>query len=68
MMKDGIARSSRTLSAMASKIRNIWKCAISVGLKIGGEREFVVIDESHFHHKRKIRLQIQGFMDIVNYG
>ncbi|KAL6458430.1 hypothetical protein MHYP_G00336600 [Metynnis hypsauchen] len=59
MMQDGIARSSRTLLAMASKIRNICKCAITrharnVKLQIGGEREFVVIDESYFRHKRKV--------------
>ncbi|XP_041837970.1 uncharacterized protein LOC121637767 [Melanotaenia boesemani] len=58
MMDDSIAASSTTLSRMAKTIRNICVTAVErmrrrTGQLIGGAREFVVIDESHFRHKRK---------------
>ncbi|XP_066541276.1 uncharacterized protein [Hoplias malabaricus] len=58
MMQDGIAKSSRTLSKMASVLRNICHRAMKRytrkhGQMIGGEREFAVLDESNFCHKRK---------------
>ncbi|KAM9434088.1 uncharacterized protein Hap1MRO34_002771 isoform 1-T1 [Clarias gariepinus] len=58
MMDDRIASSSATLTKMAKKIREVCVTAVErmrrrTGQQIGGRREFVVIDESHFHHKRK---------------
>ncbi|XP_032381931.1 uncharacterized protein LOC116695630 [Etheostoma spectabile] len=58
MMDDSIAASSATLSKMAKKLREVCVTAVErmrrrTGQKIGGRREFVVIDESHFRHKRK---------------
>nr|XP_055045233.1 uncharacterized protein LOC129431390 [Misgurnus anguillicaudatus] len=58
MMDDSIAGSSATLSKMAKKIREVCVTAVErmrrrTGQLIGGRREFVVIDESHFRHKRK---------------
>ncbi|KAG1954690.1 hypothetical protein F2P79_008865 [Pimephales promelas] len=58
MMDDSIAGSSATLSKMAKKIRDVCVTAVErmrrrTGQQIGGRREFVVIDESHFRHKRK---------------
>jgi len=59
MMQDGIARSSRTMSKMAATLRNVCKCAMKrykrrSGQIIGHPREFAVIDESSFRHKRKV--------------
>ncbi|KAK7938559.1 hypothetical protein WMY93_001885 [Mugilogobius chulae] len=58
MMADDIAASSATLSKMSKKLRNICITAVErmrrhKGQVIGGRREFVAIDESHFRHKRK---------------
>ncbi|XP_057217393.1 uncharacterized protein LOC130570906 [Triplophysa rosa] len=58
MMDDSIASSSATLSKMAKEIREVCVTAVEwmrrhTGQQIGGRREFVVIDESHFRHKRK---------------
>ncbi|CAM4735702.1 unnamed protein product [Leuciscus chuanchicus] len=60
MMQDGIARSSRTMSKMAATLRKVCKCAMRrytrrSGQIIGHPREFAVIDESSFCHKRKRR-------------
>ncbi|KAK7909519.1 hypothetical protein WMY93_014203 [Mugilogobius chulae] len=57
-MADDIAASSATLSKMSKKLRNICITAVErmrrhKGQVIGGRREFVAIDESHFRHKRK---------------
>ena len=59
MMTDDIAGSSRTLSKMAKKLRNVCVEAMErrkrrKGQRLGGQKEFVVIDESHFRHKRKV--------------
>lgn len=59
MMEDSIAASPATLSKMAKKLRKVCRRAIERmrerrGQVIGGQREFVVIDESHFRHKRKV--------------
>ncbi|KAL6463645.1 hypothetical protein MHYP_G00280360 [Metynnis hypsauchen] len=58
MIADEIAGSSATLSKMARKVREA--CVMSMeklrrrkGQHIGGHRQFIVIDESHFRHKRK---------------
>lgn len=58
MMEDNIAGSSATLSKMAKKVREA--CVVAMerlkrrrGQQIGGRRQCVVIDESHFRHKRK---------------
>ncbi|KAI4891155.1 hypothetical protein NFI96_021306, partial [Prochilodus magdalenae] len=71
MMADGIAGSSTTLSKMAKKIREVCITAMEKlrrrkGQHLGGPREFVVIDESHFRHKRKIQncIQVQN----INMG
>ncbi|XP_034541282.1 uncharacterized protein LOC117814201 [Notolabrus celidotus] len=58
MMEDSIAASSATLTKMTKKIRKVCVTALKrmrrrTGQRIGGTREFVVIDESHFRHKRK---------------
>ncbi|XP_026074380.1 uncharacterized protein LOC113053504 isoform X1 [Carassius auratus] len=58
MIEDGIAGSSRTLSSMAKKVRAICKESMKLyarrkGQMIGQPREFVMIDESNFRHKRK---------------
>lgn len=60
MMDDDIAASSATLTKMAKKIREDCSTAVERmrlrnGQLIGGQREFVVIDESHFRHKRKVK-------------
>ncbi|CAM4714914.1 unnamed protein product [Leuciscus chuanchicus] len=57
MIEDGIAGSSRTLSSMAQKVRAICKESMKLyarrkGQMIGQPREFVMIDESNFRHKR----------------
>lgn len=59
MMTDDIAGSSRILSRMAKKLRNVCVKAMKrrkrrKGQRQGGRKEFVVIDESHFRHKRKV--------------
>ena len=59
MMEDSIAASSATLTKMAKKIREVCVFAMErlrrrTGQQIGGRREFVAIDESHFRHKRKV--------------
>ena len=59
MMADGIAGSSTTLSKMAKKIREVCTTATEKlrrrkGQRLGGPREFVMIDESHLRHKRKV--------------
>lgn len=63
MMEDDIAGSSATLSKMAKKVREA--CVVAMdrlrrrrGQQIGGRRQFIVIDESHFRHKRKARIII----------
>lgn len=58
LIQDGVSRSTRTLSKMSKKLRMICKRALkrkrrSTGQHLGGHREFVVIDESNFCHKRK---------------
>ncbi|XP_063077083.1 uncharacterized protein LOC134467092 [Engraulis encrasicolus] len=58
MMQDEIAQSSTTLSKMNKKLRDSCVSAMDrfrhrTGQRIGGRREFVAIDESHFRHKRK---------------
>nr|XP_023660155.1 uncharacterized protein LOC111840004 [Paramormyrops kingsleyae] len=58
MMQDGIAKSSKTLSKMASIMRNVCHCAMKRfrrrhGQMIGSALEFAVLDESNFRHKRK---------------
>ncbi|KAK9965897.1 hypothetical protein ABG768_004962 [Culter alburnus] len=58
MMQDRIARSSKTLSRMAKVLRKICTKAMKEYQKrrrqqMGGQQEFVVIDESNFRHKRK---------------
>ncbi|XP_019221012.1 uncharacterized protein LOC109204463 [Oreochromis niloticus] len=58
MIDDTIAGSTATLSKMSKKIRRVCVAAVQrlrrrTGQQIGGRREFVVIDESHFRHKRK---------------
>lgn len=59
MMEDNIAASTATLSKMAKKLRKVRRRAVErmrqqQGQLIGGRREFVVSDESHFRHKRKV--------------
>ena len=58
MIADDIAGSTATLSKMAKKVREA--CVVAMekrrrrrGQRIGGHRQFIVIDESHFRHKRK---------------
>ncbi|XP_028439293.1 uncharacterized protein LOC114559068 isoform X1 [Perca flavescens] len=58
MKTDGIAKSSTTLSKMAACARRVCRHAMKrhetkTGKRLGDEREFVVIDESNFRHKRK---------------
>ncbi|KAL2077518.1 hypothetical protein ACEWY4_027022 [Coilia grayii] len=58
MITDGIAGSTATLSKMSSLLRDVCVEAIErrrrkKEQRLGGRREFVVIDESHFRHKRK---------------
>lgn len=60
-MMDNVAGSSRTLSRMAKKLREVCVTAMERlrqrgGQRIGGRKNFVVIDESHFRHKRKVTL------------
>ena len=68
MMEDNIAASTATLSKMAKKLRKVCRRAVERmrrqrGQLIGGRREFVVIDESHFRHKRKVcRAAIKGLL------
>lgn len=59
MMDDTIAASSKTLTKMAKKVREVCVTAVErmrrrTGQQIGGRGEFVVVDESHFQHKRKV--------------
>lgn len=59
MMEDNIAASTGILSKMAKKLRKVRRRAVErmrqqQGQLIGGRREFVVSDESHFRHKRKV--------------
>ncbi|KAL3984420.1 KRAB domain-containing zinc finger protein [Sarotherodon galilaeus] len=63
MIDDTIAGSTTTLSKMSKKIRRVCVAAGQrlrrrTGQQIGGRREFVVIDESHFRHKRQYLLVI----------
>ncbi|CAI5640751.1 unnamed protein product [Oreochromis niloticus] len=58
MIDDEVAGSSRTLSSMARHIRHVCISAIkrhriNNGHRLGGDREFVVIDESCLRHQRK---------------
>ncbi|XP_026034942.1 uncharacterized protein LOC113028723 [Astatotilapia calliptera] len=58
MIDDEVAGSSRTLSSMARHIRHVCIRAIkrhriNNGHRLGGDREFVVIDESCLRHQRK---------------
>ncbi|KAK7938629.1 hypothetical protein WMY93_001955 [Mugilogobius chulae] len=67
MIDDCIVKSSATLTKMSRKIREVCIWAVRrmrrrSGQRIGGRREFVVIDESHFRHKRKKGLN--GFVRI----
>lgn len=59
MLDDTIAGSSATLSKMAKRLRGVCVTALKkmrrrTGQRMGGRREFVAIDESHFRHKRKV--------------
>lgn len=59
MKTDGIAKSPRTLSKMASCARKVCRHGMrrhqtGTGQPLGDEREFVVVDESNFCHKRKV--------------
>lgn len=59
MITDDIAASSATLTRMAKHMRNVCVEAVERmrrkrGQRLGGRREFVAIDESHFRHKRKV--------------
>ncbi|KAL7394921.1 hypothetical protein ABVT39_007000 [Epinephelus coioides] len=58
MLDDTIVGSSATLSKMAKRLRGVCVTALKkmrrrTGQRMGGRREFVAIDESHFRHKRK---------------
>ncbi|XP_054589001.1 uncharacterized protein [Nothobranchius furzeri] len=64
MIDDTIAGSTTTLSKMSKKLRRVCVAAVErmrrrTGQQIGGRREFVVIDESHFRHKRKVSFVIE---------
>lgn len=59
MIDDEVAGSSRTLSSMARHIRHVCIRAIkrhriNNGHRLGGDREFVVIDESCLRHQQKV--------------
>lgn len=59
MMEDGITGSSTSLTKMAKKIREVCVAAMErlkrrTGQRIGGQRQFITIDESNFRHKRKV--------------
>ena len=50
-----IAASSTTLTIMAKKLREVCITAVErIRRRRGQEERFVVIDESHFRHKRKV--------------
>ncbi|XP_059361248.1 uncharacterized protein LOC132098949 [Carassius carassius] len=58
MVQDGIAGSSATLTKMTRKLRLVCRKALKMfkrktGQRMGGRREFIVIDESNIRHKRK---------------
>lgn len=58
MKEEGIAGSSATLTKMAKVLRDVCVTAIREDKRknkqrFGGQRGFVVIDESLFRHKRK---------------
>lgn len=59
LISDDIAGSSKTLTSMSKRLRKVCIAAIERlrrrgGQRLGGRREFVAIDESHFRHKRKV--------------
>ncbi|XP_034147376.1 uncharacterized protein LOC114829778 [Esox lucius] len=58
MLREGITGSSRTLSKMAKTLRRVCRHSMKAyvrrkGQVVGRHREFVMIDESNFRHKRK---------------
>nr|XP_055049136.1 uncharacterized protein LOC129434237 [Misgurnus anguillicaudatus] len=58
LMEDGVAASSKTLSKMASVMRQVCCRAINKlrshgKMRVGGRHSFVMLDESKFSHKRK---------------
>ncbi|XP_059203550.1 uncharacterized protein LOC131982981 [Centropristis striata] len=58
MIEDGICGSSKTLTRVTTKLRNVCNAGIKRlerrgQMRIGGRRAFVAIDESKFRHKRK---------------
>ena len=66
LMMDNVAGSSRTLTRMANKLREVCVTAMErlrrrKGQSIGGRGHFVVIDESHFRHKRKVTFYINCY-------
>lgn len=74
MIQDGIAGSSRTLSKMSKKLRNVCNKTIRKRerrgkLIIGGQREFIMIDESNYCHKRKVCMKhgalLEQTLDLV---
>lgn len=63
LIQENVALSSRTLTKMSAKLRSV--CTSSVrrlerrtGRRIGGRNSFIVIDESKFCHKRKVRVEL----------
>lgn len=59
LISDDIAGSSKTLTSMSKRLRKVCIAAIERmrrrgRQRLGGRREFVAIDESHFRHKRKV--------------
>ncbi|KAL7879771.1 hypothetical protein SRHO_G00020250 [Serrasalmus rhombeus] len=58
LIQDRVSGSTRTLSKMSKNLRMVCRSAVkrkrrSTGQRLGGQREFVIIDESNFCHKRK---------------
>lgn len=71
MMQDGIAKSSRTLSRMAKVLRKVCVHAMKAHKRrtlqrMGGQQEFVVLDESNFRHKRKVSFKKMNFAALSN--
>ncbi|XP_034146956.1 uncharacterized protein LOC117594109 [Esox lucius] len=59
MLREGITGTSQTLSKMAKTLRRVYRHSMKAyvrrkGQVVGRHREFVMIDESNFRHKRKI--------------
>ncbi|KAG5272011.1 hypothetical protein AALO_G00160660 [Alosa alosa] len=59
LMDDGVAASSRTLTRMAATLRKVCVRAVNKLKRCGkmrvGGRRFVMLDESNFSHKRKVK-------------